>query len=363
MDQNTKINEMQITDEFILIDATEKVTVVAQNLRQLGEDGVVLVTQNKDQVIGYITYREIVDMVATGESPSNIIASQIMDKDFMEVLGEETLGQVLPIIAERYPNAIVVIDFDRKCIGYFSKNDYRDALAGLGCYDKTHEPETPEEWRTRGIAMSSMGKMSEALNCYEKSLALYSDQERAWFELARNFEGSNRLKDAILCYDRVVSINPNNDDAWMNRGNVYLTLRMPDRAIQSYNHAVTINPHNDGALINLGLAYSDIGNLDKAIQCYENAEALKGENAGLWYRKGNAFDKCEKFKLAIKCYDRAIELESHHEDAWFNKGAALHMLGKDKKAIKCLQEVLRINPNNESAREAITICENKKILM
>jgi tetratricopeptide (TPR) repeat protein len=360
LDENTKISDMQITDEFYFVDETDPVHIVAQRIRELGEGGVVLVTKSENKVIGYITDREIIDLVASGASPKDVSASEIMDIDFMEVMGEETLGQVLPIIAEKYPNAIVVIDFNGKCIGYFSKNDYRDALAGLGCYDKSRDPETPEDWRTQGIAMSSMGQMSEALICYEKSLALYPNKEQAWFELARSFEASNRLKDAIMCYDRVVSINPNNDDAWLNRGNIYLTLRMPDRAVQSFNHAVALNPHNEGAMINMGLAYSDLGNFEKAINCYENAEALKGETAELWYRKGNAFDKSDKFKLAIKCYDRAIQLNPKHEDSWFNKGAALHMLGKDKKAIQCLQEALNINPNNESAREAITICEEKK---
>jgi len=362
LDNNTKIFEMEITDEFFLIGSEEPGNVVAQSLQNLGEGGVVLVKREGDQVIGYITEKEIVDAVAMGNNPMEIPASQIMNTDFMEVMGDDTLGSVLPQIAEQYPNAIVVIDFDRRCIGYFSKNDYREALAGLGCYDKSHEPETPEEWRTQGIALSSMGNMSEALQCYEKSLTLFPDQERAWFELARSFEQSNRLKDAILCYDRVVSMNPNNDDAWLNRGNVYAILRMPDRAIQSYNHAVTLNPDNFGALINMGLAYSDLGNAEKAISCFENAEAIKGESAELWYRKGNAFDKAEKFKLAIACYDKAIQMNSNYEDAWFNKGAALHMMGKEKKAIKILEEVLKINPNNESARDAIQICKDKKSL-
>lgn len=351
---------MEITDEFFMVPTDAKCSVVAQNLQKLGEGGVVLVVKENNEVIGFITEKEIITMVATGKNPKDIKANQVMNTDFMEVMGEDTLGGVLPLIAENYPNAIVVIDFDRKCIGYFSKNDYKDALAGLGCYDKSHEPETPEEWRTKGIAMSAMGKVAEALNCYENSLVLYYDKERAWFELARKFETSNRLKDAIMCYDRVVAINPNNDDAWMNRGNIYAIMRLPDRALQSYNHAVTINSENYGAFINMGLAHSDLGNADKAIACYQRAEELKGESAELWYRKGNAYDKAEKRKEAIECYDKSIKLNPQYENAWFNKGATLHMMGKDKKAILCLEEALKINPNNADAREAIKICQGKK---
>lgn len=360
LDENTKIFEMDITDEFFMVPETEPVNIIAQNLQNLGEGGVVLVRKEENEVIGYITEKDIVTAVATGYNPNELAATQIMSTDFMEIMGDETLGNVLPIISERYPNAIVVIDADRQCVGFFSKNDYRDALAGLGCYDRSHEPDTPEEWRTQGIAMSAMGNTAEALLCYEKSLALYQNKERGWFELARSFEMSNRLKDAILCYDRVVSTNPNNDDAWLNRGNVYAIMRIPNQAIQSYGRALDLNPDNANVLINMGLAFSDMGNIERAISCFDQAEALKGESPELWYRKGNAYDKVGNLKESLKCYERAVQLNPNFEDAWFNKGATHHTLGKDKKAIQSFEEVLKINPHNESAREAIAICTEKK---
>jgi tetratricopeptide (TPR) repeat protein len=360
MDENTRIMDMDITDEFFMVTEDEYANTIAQSLQNLGEGGVVLVRRPNNEVVGYITENEIINSVASGFNPSEIMASQLMSTDFMEVMGDETLGNVLPMISEQYPNAIVVIDYNRKCVGFFSKNDYRDALAGMGCYDKSREPSTPDEWRTQGIAMSSMGNIVEALECYENSLALYSDKEKGWFELARTFEMSNRLKDAILCYDRVVSINPNNDDAWVNRGNIYVYLHNPNQAVQSYTRALTINQDNADALINMGLALSDIGNIDRAISCYDQVEVIKGENPELWYRKGNVYDKAKNFKKAIECYERAVELNPNFEDAWFNKGASLHTLGKDKKAIEAFEAVLRINPNNESARDAIQICKEKK---
>ena len=45
MDENTRINELNITDEFIKVWSISKVKVIAQNLRKLHEGGVVLVTK------------------------------------------------------------------------------------------------------------------------------------------------------------------------------------------------------------------------------------------------------------------------------------------------------------------------------
>jgi tetratricopeptide (TPR) repeat protein len=328
INHNTKLNEMNITDEFLMVSTNSKGSVVAQSLQKLSEGGVVLVTKSKNEVIGYITKRELVDAVAVGFNPAEMLASQLMNTDFMEVMEDDTVGNLIPLISRRYPNAIVVINYNLKCVGFFSKNDYKDALAALGCYDQSRQPESPEDWRTQGVAMSAMGRTDEAIICYEKS----------------------------------ISINPNNDDAWMNRGNVYSLLRNPNQALQSYTRALSINPENLGALINKGLAHSDVGEVDNAIKCYEKAEIIKGETGELWYRKGAAYDKVHRFKDAIKCYERAIKLDNRNEDAWFNKGAVLHRMGKKKKAIQCMEMVLRINPNNESAKEAIDICRSQGIV-
>ncbi len=360
-DKNTKINEMEITDEFDIVSVDEPSNAVAQRLQKLGLEGVVLVADESDKVIGYITNGEILWIVAEGYYPPEVRADQIMDTDFMEVVDSETLGEVLPMISERYPNAIVVIDYEGNCVGYFSKSDYKDALAGLGCYDKSHEPVTPEEWLTKGIAMSATGKSTEALECYENYIAVFPDRERAWFEMARKFEKEGRLRDAGICYDKYVAINPTDVNGWYNRGNVFAALRNYTQAVQSLSRALKIEPENVAILKNLGMILSDVGKFDAAIATFEKAEAICGETDDLWYKKGNVYDKSENEKKAIKCYDRVLRLNNDHEDAWFNKGAALHIWGKEKKAKKCFEEVLRINPNNESAREAIAICaENKR---
>jgi len=362
VDKNSKINDMEINDEYFMVDTRTRGKVICQKLQQLTEGGVVLVSErkNKDKVIGYITKKEIIDTVAEGRNPMRRPAEEFMLTDFMEVVEDERLGDVIPLISKKYPDAIVVIDWEGRFVGFFSKNDYKDALAAMGVYDKSHDPETPDEWLTKGIAMSSMGRLKEALNCYENSLKLYGDQERGWFELARKFEVTGRHKDAIMCYERVNAINPNNEDSWLNRGNVYSIMRNSKRALQCYNKALKIKPDDPKILTNMGLAYSDLGHLSNAISCFDKVDALQGETAEIWYKKGNAYDKAEQEKKAIRCYDKALKLNPEHEDALYNKGASLHVLSKEKKAIKCFEEVLKNNPNNQGARDALNVCKNDK---
>ncbi len=360
IDKHTKIKHMEITDEFVMVDADMPMTRVARKMLDLGDHGSALVTRGDDRVIGFLSRKGFLELAAKGFDPRRTRAHELMNEDFMEISGEETVEKVIPFIADKYPEAIVVIDFDGNCMGYFSRNDYRDALAGLGCYDQTHEPITPEEWLTKGIAISSLGKVQEAIECYENYVKIQPDVQKGWFMLARKFEKEGRFKDAVICYDMYLKLNPNDADGWFNRGNVLNRMRNYLQAAQSYSHALKILPDNKSILMNLGLTLTDAGKSKKALEVYSKLESIIGESADLSYKKGNIYDKDGKHKESIKCYSRATELNPNHEESWFNMGAALHSQGKERKAMKCFDEVLRIDPNNVSAREARTICEENK---
>lgn len=358
--KKTKVVEMEITDEYVFIGARTRGDTVAKKMVNLGEHGVALIINRKQNVVGYISRNEILALAARGISPKKISAKQLMCRDFMEISGDETLEKVVPMIANRYPEVIVVVDLDGTCIGYFSKNDYRDALAGLGCYDLTHDPITPQEWLTKGIAMVSLGKRERGMNCFENFVRVQTDIEMGWFNLARKFEKEGRLKEALMCYDRYVKINPGDANGWFNRGNILNRLRKYLQAAQSYSRALKVEVNNHQILMNLGLTLTDAGKYDKAINTFNKLEKLVGQSPEIWYKKGNVHDRAGKQKDAIKCYQNAIELNPNHEEAWFNQGAVLHTQKKDRKAIKCFQKVLKLNPGNAEAREALSICEENK---
>ncbi len=359
MDKNTRINELEITDEFELMGTDVTGNDIAQKLGELGAEGVILITEY-GEVIGFISHKEIVDLVATGKNPSNINAREIMSTDYVEVLEDETLGNILPIISKSYPNAIVVISNDRKCVGFFSKNDYKDALATLGVYDENHEPETPDDWKTKGIALSSQGKTEEAIKCFEKSVEMNKNKEQGWSRLARSLEGINRVKEAIMCYDKVVTINKTNDQAMLKRGQLFSKQKTQNLAIQCYTLALQINPKNVDAIMNLANEYCNQGNLDEALKYYEKAQEVTGETAELWYRKGNVHFQGKHYEKAIECYDKAIALDEIYEDALFDKAIALDKLNKPDEALKSLELILKINPVNESAKEAINSYKKNK---
>jgi tetratricopeptide (TPR) repeat protein len=353
LDKDTKINELDITDEFSIAPAKNTGAEIAAELKKHGSDGVVLISRDQD-IIGFVSQREIIELISQGKNPVEMPAVEIMSTDYVELLEDEPLGHVIPIIANSYPNAIVVINTDRKCVGFFSRNDYREVMAAMGVYDDSQTPQTPNDWRTKGIALSSKGNTAEAIKCYEKSIETNPDKEKAWNKLAKSLEGMDRVKDAIMCYDKVVSINKENDEALTKQGELHSKQKTQNLAIQSYSLALSVNPNNVKTLMNLGIEYVNIGNVAGAIKCFDKAQAVGGESTEIWYRKGGAYSHDKQHLEAIKCYDKAIDSDRSFEDAWFDKGVVLDKMGKDKEALACFEEIIKINPNNKNAKTAIS---------
>jgi tetratricopeptide (TPR) repeat protein len=356
LDKNSKVTEIDITDEYILAEPEETIVDIAVKLQKLKEEtdhGAVLVTKEKDYVVGYVTFKEILDLVSSAADFENMTAEEIMSTDFEVVKEEDTIGDIIPMISEKYPNAVVVVSSDNKFAGYFSKNDYKEGLAVLGVYDKHHNPQTNDDWRTRGIALSSLGKRIEALKCFEKSVESSKDKEKGWTDLAKRLERLNKLKDSIACWDKVLKDNPNNDEALKEKGNLYSKAKVDNQALLSFKKAVQVNPDNAGAWMSLGVEQANIGEINDAMKSLDKAASIDEESPEIWFNKGMVFNKADLLDDALKCYNKAITLNDYYEEAWFNKGVTLSKLGMDKEALQCMMKILIINPANEDVRKTI----------
>ena len=125
-----KVSDMVITDEFDTVTEEDSVRQTTEKLLGIPK-GVIIVTSPDNQVSGVITSKEILQVVARGDDPNEINAQAIMDTDIMEVTESEDIENLVEKMKERKPHAVVVVNSEGVFKGYFSPNDYREALAKL----------------------------------------------------------------------------------------------------------------------------------------------------------------------------------------------------------------------------------------
>ena len=352
----TKIGQMDIKDEFMLMGAGETGAAVAQNLKKMG-GGSILVADEHRRVMGSISWKDILGYIGEGQNPAQMHAQDLMSTKIAEINADEMLGDVIPRIAETYASAFVVTDYEGVCVGYFSPKDYRDALATLGCYNKKHAEDDAEGWRDQGMAMATMGRTDEALAAFDRTMQLNQDPEKVWFDKAVVLERSGRFSEAVAAYDEVLKLNSVSHHAMYNKGNALMAMGDLNGATASYDQAISIMPSKVEAWLNKGAAHMRASDFRPAIQSYERALQLAPGSIEGWYNKGNCLDRIGDLPGAVEAYRRATKLDANHENSWYNMGAALHQQGKVKKAIDCFNKVMVINPANGGAREALAICK------
>jgi hypothetical protein len=130
-----------------------------------------------------------------------------------------------------------------------------------------------------GNALSSAGKVQEAIREYEQALRIKPDYADAHCNLGSALRRVDKLEDAIAHYEQALRIKPDYALAHNNLGVALWQTGKPKEAIRHYEQALRINPDFTEAHCNLGLAMEQAGRIREAIGHYEQALRIKPDLA------------------------------------------------------------------------------------
>ena len=157
------------------------------------------------------------------------------------------------------------------------------------------------EWADKGYSLSSLGRETEAMACYERALEIDPSHVLAWNNKGAGLMELGRKEEAFACFDRALEIDPREPLAWSNKGSAFITL----------------------------------GRWDDGIACFERALEIDRKNPVTWHNKGRALSDGDRKEEAITCFDKALETDPKYVPAWNAKGAALSALARSQDAIAC----------------------------
>lgn len=225
-------------------------------------------------------------------------------------------------------------------IYYGTGNQERDMGAALlDCsYLIKSAPTNPQGYACRGFVHSYLGNDPEALQDFNRAIALAPKDESFYFDRAELYDRRRVFALAIQDLSRAIDLNPNFVEAYRLRGQVYEALKDFKSAIADYSQAMKLDPNADkyyqlrgearynfadyhGAVADFsrlspppfesrGKAYVALGNYEKAIadlnQAVANSPYTIGDNGYRYYYRGLAFWKLGKINLAVRDLETAI---------------------------------------------------------
>jgi len=212
-----------------------------------------------------------------------------------------------------------------------------------------------------GTAYEQKQKYTEALESYNKALALFPAYDQAWYNTGNVYLALNRPQEAIEPFKRAVAVNPDFIKAWNNLGSAWFKMNAFDSAIVYYRHTLKISPGYPSALGNLGQAllrnqeYEEAyATLNLAVKQQENEGILKlqlGEAAErldkddeaeslylvllqthpeikeTYMALGGLYAKSGRVQAALDICDVCIQKFPDFAPAYFNKGVILYQQG------------------------------------
>ena len=98
------------------------------------------------------------------------------------------------------------------------------------------------EFLTQGNDFYAKGDYKNALDSYNKSIAIDDQNYIAWNNRGNAFFQLNDSENAYQSYHRSIELNANNSLAWNGIGNSLFIMNRYSESVDAYNRAIAIQP-------------------------------------------------------------------------------------------------------------------------
>ena len=176
------------------------------------------------------------------------------------------------------------------------------------------DSEQPEVWFNLGVAHLRLDQPEAGANAFRRSLKL-KPSPRAWYNLGYAELKADRPAEAAEALGRSVSLEPNRSSGWNNLAISYRRLKRYRLAEEASRKALSIDPNNPELLNNMAwlyLVWGEAGTVRrvKALQLAKQAnERTRGNNARVLATLAEASFRNKDREAAIRAIKRALLLE------------------------------------------------------
>jgi tetratricopeptide (TPR) repeat protein len=173
------------------------------------------------------------------------------------------------------------------------------------------EPKNPDPHRYIGTIHLGRREYPEALDSFQKALALKPDYVDVIWARAQIHFWQARPKQALAELDPVIAMLPPDKPHTLNiRGDVYRALSELEKAAADYTRLIELRPNDHNAYIGLALVYEKQGKPEDAKACYDKLVAADPTSALAYLRRAEFYRDHGQFDLALADCDKAAGLDS-----------------------------------------------------
>jgi len=172
-----------------------------------------------------------------------------------------------------------------------------------------------EFWLVEADVFYDAQLWNEAGAAYEHALALKPPgTAQAWYRLGNVREEQGRDIDAVDCFEKAVALDPRHAQAWNNLGGARQRLGQPTEA-DAYRRSILADPDLEQPRLNLGRLYSVRGEHALASECFREGLARHPQDASFAHLAAAADGRtspCAPRAYVAAAFDRMASRFDHH---------------------------------------------------
>ncbi len=108
-----------------------------------------------------------------------------------------------------------------------------------------------------------------------------------WFTAGRQAASDRRWDDALNAFNKAIALNPENEEIYFHRGNVYDALGNNKKAVSNFNKAIKLNPLYVDAYLSRAFSYNNLAQANQALADIKKAARLGSLHAQKFLKKSN----------------------------------------------------------------------------
>ena len=237
--------------------------------------------------------------------------------------------------------------------------------ADLELASKGRRTESPVElWKLKARDAYYQKKWQDAIDSYQKVLALQPDWAEAYAAIGEALYSLNRFPESQAALRKAVALDPQNGAVHTILGKLYQDDGDQDAAILQFEAAIRLNPNDREAVYRLFRIDSSKGDTANAARLEKQLQGLLAGNlaqsnneakATVLNGQGIALEKKGDFAAALDDYDRAAKIDV--TNIVFPRNAALLLckMGKAEEAIPRLRDILSLDPDDPETLQILAV--------
>ncbi len=210
-----------------------------------------------------------------------------------------------------------------------------------------------------GNVLLNQRRLDEAVEYFQKTVALEPDSAGAHDGLGRTFYKKGRLDESIAEFQRALETKPDFAEARIDLGDSLFQKGWVNEAIIEYQRASEIKPDLVEARYALADCLLRTRRVSEAIVQYQKALEIEPDSAAaakVHNNLGNALIQQGRTDEAIAHFQKALELKPDIAESHHNLAYALLLQGQVNEAIVENQRALEIKPDYAEACNDLGLC-------